>query len=67
MPTWREGGREGGERGEQVSKSKRFQRRAILATGLEIILVIFWQRMWLLFALVLRNPPESKCKSFGLI
>ena len=31
---------------------KKFQRRRILVSGLEAILVIFWQRMWLPFAIV---------------
>jgi len=33
---------------------RKFYRRKILATGLETTFVIFWQRMWPLFALVLR-------------
>lgn len=33
---------------------KRFLREIILAIELEIIFVIFWQRLWLLFALVLK-------------
>lgn len=45
---------------------KRFQRAITLATGLEIILVILWQRMVQPSALVLRNLPESKLKSFAL-
>lgn len=33
----------------------------------ETILLIFWQRMWLIFAIVLKNFPESKLNSFGLM
>lgn len=46
--------------------TKRFQRATILATGLEIILGILWQRIPQPFALVLGNLPESKLKSFAL-
>lgn len=34
---------------------KRFQKRTILAPGLETILVAFWQRLWLLFSLAPRS------------
>ena len=39
---------------------KRFQRR-ILASGLETVIVIFWQRMWLFPVLVL-----NICKRLNL-
>jgi hypothetical protein len=35
-----------------ITQFKRFQRRKILVDGLETTLVIFWQRMGLLSALV---------------
>lgn len=37
------------------TKLNRFPKGIILATGLETLLVIFWQGMWLLFALVFGN------------
>ena len=49
----------------------RLQRRRILICGLEIVIVLSWQRTWLLSALVLldsfQNLPEAKLKSHGLI
>jgi hypothetical protein len=39
----------------------------ILSTRLKAIPVIFWQKMWLLSAFILRLSPEAQLKSFGLI
>jgi hypothetical protein len=40
---------------QKKAQSNNFQRETILATGLEIIFVIFGQRIWIPFALVLRT------------
>jgi hypothetical protein len=45
---------------------KRFQKRRILVCCLEIVLVIFWGRMCLIFALV-QSQPEDEVKRFKLI
>lgn len=45
---------------------KRFQRGIIIVCGLEIFLVMLWQRMRLLSALVQRTLPEAKLKSYRL-
>jgi hypothetical protein len=45
---------------------KRLQRRTILATGLEIMLVIFWQR-YSVFCAWPKDFPKSKLKSNELI
>lgn len=37
------------------SQLKKFQRRRrMLVSGLEIILMVYWQRIWLLFAIILK-------------
>lgn len=46
---------------------QRFQRGWIWSADLETILVLFWWRMWLHFALALKYLPDVKLKSFGLM
>ena len=46
---------------------KRFQKGITAAVELQIITVIFWQRMWLLSALVKKKLSEAKLKNYGLI
>ena len=44
-----------------------FQRGRILESDLETILMIFLQRLWLLFYYCLKNLLDAKLKSFGLM
>lgn len=48
---------------------KRFQERGMLISGLETILAVFWQRVWLFSALAHPTPnlPDSKLKTFQLM
>ena len=48
---------------------KRFQKRGKLISGLETILAVFWQRVWLFSALahLTHNLPDSKLKTFRLM
>ena len=43
---------------------KIFQRKIIFASDLETILMIFWQRIQLLFFCCPKNLPEAKLKNF---
>lgn len=38
-----------------------------MVSGLEIIFVVFWQRIWLLFVLSQKNLPEAKLMNFRLM
>lgn len=42
------------------AQRKRFQRGTILATNLEPILLIFWQKMWFVFYPCTKNLSETK-------
>ena len=44
---------------------KRFQGGNIFVSGLETILVIFWQSV-AAFALILKSLPKAKLNSFGI-
>lgn len=48
---------------------RRFQKRGPLIRGLETILAVLWQRMWLFSALAHSTPnlPDSKLKTFRLM
>lgn len=50
------------------AKIKKLQRGSVLATGLKIILMVFWQKKMLLpYSPYPVNGPEIRLKSFDLI